>query len=213
MRIKRGVRTSGNGAEPPVLVAAKTVAQKRAFLPAEVALIEDLLTREGTTQSLRDCTLFRVGVDTLLRASDLLQLTVGDVLPDPRGSVVEDFTIRQQKTGRAVRCALSEKGRAMVSAWLHAGVVSITHKHDRLFAISDRQYRNIIKRLAKMIKLNPADYSTHSVRRTKSKAIYAQTKNLGAVRVLLGHTSLGATAAYLGIDAADALEVAKSVDI
>lgn len=213
MRIKRSARISGNVGVPKPAEASKVVAQKRAFLPAEVALIEDLLTREGTTQALRDCTLFRVGVDTLLRASDLLRLTVGDVLPSPHGPVVEEFTIRQKKTNQPVRCVLSEEGRAAVTAWLDAGAVARMHKDELLFAISDRQYRNIIKRLASMIKLNPANYSTHSVRRTKSKEIYAQTKNLGAVRVLLGHASLGATAAYLGIEQADAIEVAKSVKI
>lgn len=54
------------------------------------------------------------------------------------------------------------------------------------------------------------DYSTHSLRKTKASAIYDATKNVEAVLQLLGHASVAATSAYLGIEQAKALDIAKN---
>ena len=59
------------------------------------------------------------------------------------------------------------------------------------------------------IGLNPADYGTHSFRRTKASLIYRRTKNLRAVQLLLGHTKLESPERYLGIEVDDALEMAE----
>jgi integrase len=38
--------------------------------------------------------------------------------------------------------------------------------------------------------LDPSNYGTHTLRRTKATLIYRRTKNLRAVQLLLGHTKL-----------------------
>ena len=48
------------------------------------------------------------------------------------------------------------------------------------------------------IGLNPRDYGTHSLRRTKPALIYRKTKDLAAVQVLLGNTKVESTERYLG---------------
>ena len=53
-----------------------------------------------------------------------------------------------------------------------------------------------------------SDYSTHSMRKTKSSVIYDRTKNVDAVRRLLGQSSVTATSAYLGISDESALDLA-----
>ena len=58
-----------------------------------------------------------------------------------------------------------------------------------------------------------SDYSTHSVRKTKSSVIYDKTKNVDAVRRLLGQSSVTATSAYLGISDESALDLARSINI
>jgi len=63
------------------------------------------------------------------------------------------------------------------------------------------------------IGLNPSEYGTHSIRRTKASLIYRRTKNLRAVQLLLGHTILESTVRYLGIEVADALEMAEQTEI
>ena len=46
--------------------------------------------------------------------------------------------------------------------------------------------------------------------KTKASAIYDATENVEAVRQLLGHTSVAATSACLGIEQAKALDIAKN---
>jgi integrase len=71
-------------------------------------------------------------------------------------------------------------------------------------------YRNLA---FSYIGLEPADYGTHSLRRTKVTLIYRRTQNLRAVQLLLGHTKLENTVRYLGIEVDDALEMAEQTDI
>ena len=61
--------------------------------------------------------------------------------------------------------------------------------------------------------LAPADYGTHTLRRTKAMLIYRCTKNLRAVQVLLGHAKLKCTVRYLGIQVDDALEISEQNEV
>ena len=63
------------------------------------------------------------------------------------------------------------------------------------------------------IGLDPNEYGTHTMRRTKATLIYRRTKNLRAVQLLLGHTKLESTVRYLGIEVDDALEIAEQTDV
>jgi len=58
-----------------------------------------------------------------------------------------------------------------------------------------------------------SQYSTHSMRETKSSVIYEKTKNVDAVRRLLGQSSVTATSAYLGVSDNSALELARNINI
>lgn len=191
---------------------AKARGQMKAFTRAEVVLIDELLLRRGSRRAVRDRALFAVAVDTMLRGSDMIRIRVGNVKPSARAEVVGDFVLRQKKTDERICCNLTRATQIKLEYWLAAGWEARPYcADDYVFAICDRQYRTIIKNLAEMIGLDPARYSGHSTRRTMSTRIYNQTKNLGAVRVLLGHASLGSTAAYLGIEQADATAVWEQV--
>lgn len=79
--------------------------------------------------------------------------------------------------------------------------------------ISTRQYARIVGNWVASIGLDPADYGTHSMRRTKASLIYRRTKNLRAIQLLLGHTKLESTVRYLGIEVDDALELAEQTEV
>jgi integrase len=64
-----------------------------------------------------------------------------------------------------------------------------------------------------MIGLDPAEYGTHSLRRTKATLIYRRTRNLRAVQLLLGHRKIESTVRYLGIEVDDALEMAEQTEV
>jgi site-specific recombinase XerC len=65
----------------------------------------------------------------------------------------------------------------------------------------------------KLLKLDGALYSTHSIRRTKPAHLYAKTKNLAAVKELLGHANVAAIGVYLGVTSDDARALAKQFPI
>ena len=57
------------------------------------------------------------------------------------------------------------------------------------------------------------DWERTSIRKTKSSVIYDRTKNVDAVRRLLGQSSVTATSAYLGISDESALDLARTINI
>jgi integrase len=79
--------------------------------------------------------------------------------------------------------------------------------------LGTRQYARIVDGWVKELGLDPAEYGTHSMRRTKATLIYRRTKNLRAVQLLLGHSKLESTVRYLGIEVDDALEIAEQTEI
>ena len=79
--------------------------------------------------------------------------------------------------------------------------------------LGTRQYTRIVKRWIEEIGLERAAYGTHSIRRTKVSLIYRRTKNLRAVQLLLGHTTLESTVRYLGVEVDDALAIAESTEV
>ena len=79
--------------------------------------------------------------------------------------------------------------------------------------LGTRQYARILENWVEELGLDPADYGTHSMRRTKATLIYRRTKNLRAVQLLVGHSKLESTVRYLGIELDDALEIAEQTEI
>lgn len=51
------------------------------------------------------------------------------------------------------------------------------------------------------------------MRRTKATLIYARTKNIRAVQLLLGHAKLDNTIRYLGVEMEDALNISENLEL
>ena len=79
--------------------------------------------------------------------------------------------------------------------------------------LGTRQYARILEGWVVELGLDPAEYGTHPMRRTKATLIYRRTKNLRAVQLLLGHAKLESTVRYLGIEVDDALEISEQTEI
>jgi integrase len=150
------------------------------------------------------------------RIRDLVQLRVIDVAHGEQ--VVSRASAMQQKTGQPVRFELTEQTREAVQAWiamkrLSAGDYLFASRHRQSPHISTRQYARIVNNWISLIGLDPEDYGTHSLRRTKATLIYRRTKNLRAVQLLFGHKKLESTVRYLGIEVDDALEMAEHTEV
>ena len=77
---------------------------KTPFTPQQIRLIHEILKAEG---SLRDIALLFTGLDTMLRASDLLQLTIEDVFETGSEKIKNQLLIKQNKTAEPVLVELS----------------------------------------------------------------------------------------------------------
>jgi integrase len=78
--------------------------------------------------------------------------------------------------------------------------------------LSTRQYARIVDSWVLRQGLDPANFGTHTLRRTNATLLYGRRNNLRAVQLLLGHTKLESTVRYLGIEAEDALEMAEQTE-
>jgi integrase len=191
----------------------KLVGQKAPLKPKEVWAIRIRLQMQHQT---RELALFDLGIDSKLRACDLVKLRVRDVCHGDR--VANRATVLQQKTQRPVQFEITAPTREAVEAWIKKASLKAD---DYLFLsriqssphLGTRQYARMLDGWVAEIGLNPAAYGTHSIRRTKAALIYRRTKNLRAVQLLLGHSKLESTVRYLGIEVDDALEIAEQIDV
>jgi len=163
----------------------------------------------------RELALFDLGLDSKLRACDLVQLRVRDICHGDR--VACRAIVMQRKTHRPVQFEIAEPTREALSAWIKTAALRsddwVFSGRKRAMHLSTRQYSRIVRRWIAEIGVDASAYGTHSIRRTKAALIYRRTKNLRAVQLLLGHTKLESTVRYLGIDVDDALELAEQTEV
>ena len=144
-------------------------------------------------ESHRDLALVNLAIDSKLRGCDLVRLRVEDVYAG--GSIRDRAMIVQKKTGRPVQFEITATTATSLKVWINGqGLKS----EDSLFPsristrehLSERQYNRIVLGWVEEIGLDPSNYGTHSLRRTKATQIYCKTGNLRAVQLLLGHTKI-----------------------
>lgn len=184
--------------------------------PLKLQEVWSIRIRLEIAQKLRDLALFNLAIDSKLRSCDLVKLKVIDIAHG--SNMLNRAMVTQQKTKRPVQFEITPQTQKSLSAWIgKAHLTSQNYlfpsrsKHDD--HLSTRQYARIVKSWLGMIGLNPEEYGTHSLRRTKATLIYKRTHNLRAVQLLLGHTKLESTVRYLGIEVDDALEMAEQTEV
>jgi len=191
----------------------KLIGQKAPLKLKEIWAIRVRLELSNRT---RDLALFNLAIDSKLRACDLVRLKVRDISHGDK--VTSRAIVMQQKTGRPVQFEITEQTRKSVTDWIKASELKSdaflfpSRIHDSVH-LSTRQYARIVNDWVEEIGLDPTNYGTHTMRRTKSTLIYRRTKNLRAVQLLLGHTKLESTVRYLGIEVDDALEMAEQTEV
>lgn len=191
----------------------KLVGQKAPFKLKEIWAIRIRLQMQ---ERLRELALFDLGIDSKLRACDLVRLRVRDVCHGDR--VAARAIVLQQKTQRPVQFEITAQTREALETWIkRAGLKSESFLSPSRISksphLGTRQYARIVDQWVGEIGLNPNSYGTHSMRRTKASLIHRRTKNLRAVQLLLGHTKLESTVRYLGIEVDDALEIAEQTEV
>ena len=191
----------------------KITGQKPPLLPKHVWAIRTQLQLSGRV---RDLALFNLAIDSKLRGCDVVALRVEDVAP--HGYAIDRASIRQKKTGRPVKFEITDHTRAAIddylpvkpggrSGFLFCGRVD-PNRH-----LSTRQFARLLSNWVALAGLDPLQFGTHSLRRTKATLIYRKTGNLRAVQLLLGHTKIESTVRYLGVEVDDALTIAEQIEV
>ena len=108
----------------------KLIGSKPPLRTKDVWSIRTKLQVEGR---IRDLAMFNLAIDSKLRGSDVVSLTVEDVAPN--GVAIDRATVRQKKTGHPVRFELSEQTREAVDDHIRA-----TRKKPGEFLFTSRRY-------------------------------------------------------------------------
>jgi len=113
----------------------------------------------------RDCALFVMGINTNLRASDLVSLTVGQVMDLKAG---DDLVLKEQKTGKERRITLNN---ACVTAINNLLMSIMLDDADPLFksrkgsSLSIPSVNRLVKSWCQQLNLK-GNYGSHSLRKT-----------------------------------------------
>ena len=189
--------------------------QKLPFTVADITAIR----ASRVLSAPRDRALFELAVSTGLRASDLLALRVAEVT-DATGAVLSEARARQRKTDKPVAFNVSPLARDALRAHIEANALPphapLFYAHRRRHArpLSREAFRHMVKAWADAAgNRDTSRYAGHTTRRTLAVLVYQRTRNVAAVSKLLGHSSLRHTTAYLGVDEAAALAIARECEV
>lgn len=146
--------------------------------------------------NLRDYLLFVLGINSGLRISDLLSLTVEDVKGKDR------ITIREQKTGKAKDFPLSETCKKAIQEYLQqAGLTSgclCPSRKGVARPITRIQAYRILNEAARRVGIKDA-IGTHTLRKTFGYWAYQQGVDVTRIQKLLNHSAPSVTLSYIGI--------------
>jgi integrase len=188
------------------------VGQKKPFTQTKTLIIANRLDDD---KHKRDLALFTLGISTMLRSIDLLNLKVRNVI-DSRHLIMDRFAVMQHKTRRPVVVQADAFTQRALMQWIDSTDKS---EDDYLFTgltrvtrdkpISRSHFCTLIKGWARSIGLDSQHYSSHSIRRSRAVLLYQSLRDPEVLRILLGQSSISATSAYLGISTDMALMKAE----
>jgi integrase len=159
---------------PQVIVGAK--------LPLRPMHVWAIRVRLQIERRVRDLALFDIALDSKLRGCDVVSLRLTDILG--AGAVRRRAIVIEQKTGRPVQFEITERARRLITEWLR---VRLGDPDGWLFPsrmvperhLSTRQYIRLVKGWIALIGLEPSDYGSHSLRRTKVSMLYRRLATSG----------------------------------
>lgn len=155
----------------------------------------------------RDALLFRVGIHSLVRITDLLTLRVQDVLNGE--GFREHWILEEQKTGKTKRVKLDEKTQARIREYIQHPPAPAKEalQPSSYFFYSNRSVDKPIDRHQAYRRLVPVaeevgihGFGIHSLRKTLPYHVYKQTKDIVLCQRMLNHQEPKTTLAYLGIE-------------
>jgi integrase len=182
-----------------------------------------MLAQDTSKHALRNAALLAVWYDSLMRIEDVCGLSVGTVAGKDTFTVAQGkVSIASARTGkrrkRSVTCYLKPTTVSLVAryiastgktasdplftgqgrnAWLvYTRKTTKGAEYTTRVGIACEQVRQMFKRWCADLGLDPALYSTHSIRRTRITAMWRDGVRPKSVMLLAGHADARSTIAY-----------------
>jgi site-specific recombinase XerD len=166
--------------------------------------------------TLRNKLLFVLGINTGLRISDILSLTIADVAT--KKGIVDRLELREQKTKKKRTIALSKKACRLIERYIekerpNAGFDEPLFRSQKGGKAISRQHAyEILNDAARSVGIIER-IGTHSLRKTFGYFAYKQGIDLAMIQKLLNHSSQTETLRYIGITQEQMDEVVLKLDL
>ena len=167
----------------------------------DIQLVSRLLNKYG---SIDYQDIWELGINAALRISDLLSLKFTDVIN------TEIVTLTEGKTGKTRQIKLNVKALAIIQRrredyptdiWLFQA------KGNRAKGLNKAIDRTTVARKFKEVGYSlKINLSTHSMRKTRGYAMYADGVPIEVICKVLNHSSTAVTLRYIGIEKQDILQ-------
>ena len=153
----------------------------------------------------RDLAIFTLGINSALRASDLLRIRYVDVKDLKPG---QSFQIKEKKTGKSRLVTLNKNSYEALNGYLKVRIKTPDDPDIPLFLSQKGPYKGLtvaavhrkIKTWCQMINL-PGNYGSHSLRKTFGYHQRVSFKvDIPTLMICFNHSSQRQTLTYLGID-------------
>lgn len=145
--------------------------------------------------------LFKFGLNTGLRISDILSIKVKDII-NTSGEYKDYLTIKEMKTGKEKKIKINDALRKNINSYVKSAKLT---SESYLFAsqkggyISRVQAYRVLKEAALVCRIE--NFGTHSLRKTWGYWTYKISKyNVGLIMDTFNHSSQSITLRYIGIN-------------
>lgn len=155
------------------------------------------------TDKPRDYCLFILGINTNLRASDLISITVGQVRNLNAG---DELVVKEKKTGKTRRITLNQSAVEAIRHWLRSSQGQDLTDDEYLFksqrgTLTRESVHRLVKSWCKSINL-PGNYGSHTLRKTFGYHQRVQLNtSIPELMVMFNHSTQRQTLDYLCIQA------------
>jgi len=152
------------------------------------------------SKSLRDWTLFVLGINSALRISDLLDLQISDVV-DENGRIRDRIKVKENKTSKGKNFPFNANVKSALSEYLAivpSDQIALFASRKGNEAITRQQAHIILSRAAKACGIKEPT-SNHSLRKSFAFALYDAGVDVTRIQALLNHSSPKETLRYIGI--------------
>ena len=174
---------------------------------------------------LRNYWIFQLGINIGLRCGDLLSICCGDIFDEQTNKAKSSFVIREEKTGKIQRIALSNEISNELTEYIltlsnHSPNAPIFPSRKGKGHLSVKSYWRILSNIGKGLGIE--HMGTHTMRKTFLRAVYDKYKGtltpdgfsgIDLVQQIANHSSSNTSLRYIGITADTIANVRKSIHL